>query len=568
MNAPTLFSLSAQQVTNCKNVHVNAENMPQNVVESLTLHMSAASLVDFIDSQKGIQEIYQSFSLDGFQKFYLHLHKVLEKRLLPATHKKLNKEKSKFSRYINNYSAKQHSAIRFYYFLVFSLGLLNEYVDKLNLPLGIQFFFSKFGYYIFSDLPFPVPKLIPKWNDILPQDVDTRALFYTENFFFSKKKLLVDNDEEQHFFTLIIRMSNSFVNFRNHEVLAYGFELLSLEPIHVKAETRNYYLYIYGMLAVVLARIHTELSICLGFLEKAKLMASICSQKLDILFYQQQIFYFYNVYNRETLAFEKIFKSVPMKSEFYKQTFVLHFESTIYKTENYLCQALCLKTFGTRDDLPFLSSVIRQTLSILKEEKRFVYKCLATDQLHETEFEKNLIFLEIYIVCVERVGRCTVFYSLREKLRCFALQLTNHSHFLKCFLNHITQPHFYNVHYFDREMDICHKILKGKSRMVETEQWGNVCFTLFLMFEILGKQNALAIDWLENAEKNYKINNSPRLPVCLHYKNKDIKFTTVSHETTPQTVDISKLLKENIKIATLIKLGIISIDYTQKTEFL
>lgn len=257
-----------------------------------------------------------------------------------------------------------------------------------------------------------------------------------------------------------------------------------------------------------------------------------------------------------------------MKSEFYKQAFVLHFESTIYKTENYLCQALCLKTFGTRDDLPFLSSVIRQTLSILKEEKRFVYKCLATDQLHETEFEKNLIFLEIYIVCVERVGRCTVFYSLREKLRCFALQLTNHSHFLKCFLNHITQPHFYNVHYFDREMDICHKILKGKSRMVETEQWGNVCFTLFLMFEILGKQNALAIDWLENAEKNYKINNSPRLPVCLHYKNKDIKFTTVSHETKPQTVDIPKLLKENIKIATLIKLGIISIDYTQKTEFL
>jgi hypothetical protein len=124
------------------------------------------------------------------------------------------------------------------------------------------------------------------------------------------------------------------------------------------------------------------------------------------------------------------------------------------------------------------------------------------------------------------------------------------------------------VHFFDREMDICHKILKGKSRMVETEQWGNVCFTLFLMFEILGKQNALAIDWLENAEKNYKINNSPRLPVCLHYKNKDIKFTTVSHETTPQTVDIPKLLKENIKIATLIKLGIISIDYTQKTEFL
>jgi hypothetical protein len=551
----------------CDFIDLSRQTVPQNVTEQLVLHMPALRLADFIDSYGGMKKIRDTFSPDGFQKFYLHFFKLYQAKLHPKTNKRMMKQNSKF-RNDHIYKIGQFDNPIIMDFCIRSLGFFKDYEEEGNSSFAFLFFYSKFCSDPVPDFRCPIPVLPDAWLNLLPQEVDTNVLPHMNDITYQKKPLVDDVCIEKQFFRRLLGMSESYVKFRNHETLAYGFELVSKQRMYSNLRRSKYFLYIFAMLSIVLARIHVELDVCLGFLEKAKALAHVCSQKLDILFYQQQIFHYYDIYNKETLAFEKIFPAVPESSHFYIQTYQFHFESTIYRIQNYLCQALCLKPYDTQKEWHAFSCLIGQMMSILTEEKKFVYKVLSTEHYNKEEFESSLIFLDMYIVCVNQVGERPTLYSLKEKIDCLALQLSNEKHYLKYFFNHISNPDFYDVHYFIREMNISRKLYEQKSGMTNTEQWGDLCFTLFLMFQILAKQPSRAVDYLEDSMENYKLNNSPRLKMCWHFKNKDVQFLTHSHAVTPKPCNVEQLLRTNSKVARLTKLGILSLEQVDKTEFL
>ena len=95
-------------------------------------------------------------------------------------------------------------------------------------------------------------------------------------------------------------------------------------------------------------------------------------------------------------------------------------------------------------------------------------------------------------------------------------------------------------------------------RMQNHERWGHVCFTLFLMFQVLVDKSNIALDWLDQAMEIYKINNSARHQTCVHFKNKTIDFVRDRNDTTSRPCEVPYLLKENKKVAELVKLGILS----------
>ena len=573
MSVPSLFTLAAKQlaIVNCDFIDLSRQHVPQHVTEQLILHMSALPLSDFIDSYGGIKKIRDTFSPDGFQKFYLHFFKIFHGKLHPKTKRKMMDQKFQFvSNHIWELGQfdKMNGGHIIMDFCIRSLGFFKDYEERDKRCFAFLFFDSKFCSDPVPAFRCPIPVLPDEWMNLLPPWVNTNVLPHMQDITYPKKPIVDDVCIEKQFFRRLLGMSEAYVNFRNHETLAYGFELVSKQRMYSNLRRSKYFLYIFAMLSIVMARIHVELDVCLGFLEKAKALAHVCSQKLDILFYQQQIFHYYSIYDRETTAFEKIFRAVPQSSKFYLQTFQFHFQSTMYRIQNYLCQALCLKPYDTQKEQHAFSCLIRQMMSILTEERRFVYKVLATEYYNEQEFESSLIFLEMYIVCVNQVGERPTLYSLKEKIECFALQLSNEKHYLKYFFNHISNPDFYDVHYFTREMNVSKMLYAEKSGMTNTEQWGDLCFTLFLMFQILAKQPSRATDWLENAIENFSLNNSPRLKVCWHFKNKDIQFLTRTHSLIPKPCNVKELLSTNSKVARLTKLGIVSLEQFDKTQFL
>ena len=573
MSVPSLFKLAAKQlaIVHCDYIDLSRQNVPQDVTERLILHMSALPLADFIDSYGGMKKIRDTFSPDGFQKFYLHFFKVFHGKLHPKTNERLRKQKFQFeSNHIWQLGRmdKMKGSLIIMDFCIRSLGFSKSYEEDGNHEFGFLFFDSKFCSFRVPDFRCPIPVLPDEWMNLLPTWVNTNVLPHMQDITYPKKPMVNDVCIEKQFFRRLLGMSEAFVKFRNHETLAYGFELVSKQGMYSNLRRSKYFLYIFAMLSIVLARVHVELDVCLGFLEKAKTWAHVCSQKLDILFYQQQIFHYYGIYDRETMAFEKLFRSVPQSSKFYLQTFQHHFKSTVYRIQNYLCQALCLKPYETQKERHAFSCFIRQMMSILTEERRFVYKVLATEYYNEKKFESSLIFIDMYIVCVNQVGERPTLYSLKEKIECLALQLSNEKHYLKYFFNHISNPDFYDVHYFTREMNVSKMLYAQKCGMTNTEEWGNLCFTLFLMFQILAKQPSRATDWLENAIENFSLHNSPRLKLCWHFKNHDIQFVSRTHTLIPKPCNVKELLSTNSKIARLTKLGIVSLEQVDKTQFL
>ena len=574
MKVPSLFTLAAQKLTmvKCDNIDMHPRSMPMQVIEKLVLFMLALPFVNFIDSYGSIKHIREKFSPDAFQKFYMHFYKLLELEPHPETKKRMLAYKEEFINnciYTTTKNGNENGSFNIVFdFCICSLGFLTGNFSFKKSTFADIFFDSKFCFINIPNLRFPVPILPPHWMIYLPKDVDTSVFPYMPAFEYKREPHVEDNCIDKQFFRRLVGMSEAYVNLRNHETLAYGFELVFREDYLQGLRRQKYYLYIYGMLSVSLARIHIDLNICLGFLEKARQLAHVHSQKLDILFYQQRIFYHHDIYDMESKAFEKIFKAVPMQSHFYKQSFLLHFECFIYKIENYICQAMCYKQYGTQKARQSFYNIIEEIASLLIEKRRFLYKCLSICQRYDNEFQKSLLFIDIYMVCVDKLGERTRHYFVNDKISCFALQLNNDTHFFRYFFNHLINSDFYDAQYFTAEMNTRKSIYCGNARNQHIERWGNTCFTLFLLFEILAGEPSRALTWLDYAKENYKKNHSSRLQVCNMYKYKHIDFKVTKNSLICKPCDIEQLLKTNKKVALYTQLGILSIVQFDKMEFI
>jgi hypothetical protein len=574
MSVPSLFGLAAKQMCLMQNekLQLGISSVPKEVVEGIVPGLDPLALSEFIASYGGMLKMKNNFSTKGFQKFYLHYWKTMEKDLHYATRKKLIQQLKDFQVEIEveihpflcevdepNMVTMRMTVLDW---CVGSLGIFNKMATSTSMSRDMEFLKSKFNQMHFSYFKMPVPSLPDELVNLLPQDVDIDLLpTLAKSTISNLTELAKDDSLQNQFFNRLLGMSEAYWFKRDHELLAYGFELLSRKDFFNSCHLQKYFLNIYGMMAESLARLKIDYSWCMSFLNMAKKFVQVPSQSLDILHYQQKIYFYWSFYPKEFMAFSKLFQYVPAKSKFSIQSFKAHFYCFIIKVENYLFQALCIKKAKEQneEDTKFQNSILNEIKTMIREKQTFVHQCLGKPQPERKEYELALLLLEVYSLCTEALQVGYLTYEAQKKIKCLSIQFTLNEHFAVFFFQHMADPELYHMFYFNNQMDVFKTTLEKMMRFKQTEHWANTCFTLFLLFEIIAKNSSCALDWLHDGEIIYKKFNASRYPMCLNFKNKTKAFTNKRINFQRKQCDLKDILKSEPTVAAYTKLGIMSI---------
>ncbi len=566
MSVPTLFTLAAHILGTLKySPKVIKTFVPKEVNEQLVLFMKGCELCDYVKSFGGIYNIYKTFSIDGFQRFYLHFLQMCEKTNFLETRNKMKLQKDDFI-VTMIYDLRNDDTEIDLNFCFRSMGFPDIFFDFKEPRFQYYFFSCKFHTYHLPYDHFPVPAIPPNWTQFLPTNVDTSVL----PFLIQPLRLKRDPPFQQftlndEFFVRLLAMVNAYTRDRHHETLAYGFELVAHQTIYQNNVLNKYYVYVYGMLAVTLSELHIEFDICSSFLVEAEHLAKICSQTLDIFYYKMRVaknFYMFDLVHE---MFFKIFDVVPMESNFYPYSLQIYFNALFVLVENNLCKALVYNHHFNEEHKKKCRSILLETRVILKRHRKFIYKCLSTDQKEEADFELYNLIIEMYMLCIDKLST-TINYFINDQLTCLALQLDRVSR-LYYFFKHLCSPFAFSVDMLMHKLETILVCQEKCCHIKFCEENGNLTFTYFLLFQIFTNKQDVALQLLEKAMECFKFNASPRYQMGLHFKQKNVNFTDDSHSFKTHPINIPRLLQTHGRIGKALKLGVISIEEYNKRHF-
>lgn len=573
---PTLLFLASRKVASMKKrvTDLDPDVLPLCVTEHIVCQMEPLPLIEFIDAEGGFFGVRKRFTTDGFQKLMLRFCILLErKNLAHSTKKKMIDLMQQFKNlypYLcyneyEDYFCKKESTHKHTNgdWALRSLGLFCnfEYASYCDESLEIQFFKCKFWKKKFG-LQFPIPVLPLEWIQLLPKHVNPKLLPSHNNSIKKQNSVFVErNCLRRSFFFRLLAMTEAFVFYRPHETLAYGFELCSNNDFFDHESMHKYYLYVYGMISVTLAMLNCEHEWCIAFMEKSLKFIKNHSQILDVLHYQQMMYSYLNWWKQEEMAFEKIFKNVPINSQFHISSFDVQIKSFISHVEMNLCKILCFNNADvkTRQDYDYKMRLLAETEFTITKKKQFFHECLTVKQIYEIHFELGLILCDIYNLCIQKIKNGPQSIISVDKLNYIAFQLAKIRDFRTIFFRCVGKPNFYDSFYFEREMGKIKEDLEKETCLVENERWAGVCLSTFLLFQTIGNEPQRAIDWLDDGCKIYEKCNSDKANICHEFKHKTTYFLKRPFISKKKKGDISLLLKEVKSVGKYTKLGVLSI---------
>ena len=561
MSVPTLFTLAAQILVTLR-YPPKVVNMPKEVNEQLVLFMKGCELCDYVKSFGGIYNIYKRFSIDGFQRFYLHFVQKCEKTNCSETKTKMKLLLDDFI-VTMIYDLRNNDTQIDLNFCFRSMGFPDIFCDFEGPRFQYYFFSCKFHVYHLPYDHFPVPEIPPNWIPFLPTDVDTSVLPVLQQPLRVRRSPVVLpltlNDE---FFVRLLAMANAYARDRHHEALAYGFNLVAHQEMYKNNVLSKYYLYVYGMLAVTLSELHIEFDICSSFLAEAENLAKICSQTLDIFYYKMRVAKNFNMFEVVQKMFFNIFDTVPMTSNFYPYSLHIYFNALFIVVENDLCKALIYKHYSNDEHKRIGRAILSKTGVLLKTNRKFIYKCLSTEQREEADFEIYNLKIEMYMLCIDKLSTGHDYY-LNDQMTCLYLQLDRVSR-LYYFFKHYCSPFGFPVDMMMHQLESILVCNEKMSHMKFCQDNGNFTFTYFLLFQIFTNKHDVALQLLEKAMECFKFNSSPRYQLGWHFKQKNLNFIYEQHSLRTDPINIPRLLQTHGRIGKALKLGVISIEEYNK----
>ena len=580
---PTLLFLASRKVATLKQKKKDFRQsaLPLELTEHVVCQLEPLPLLEYIDSQNGFFKMREKFSDDGFQKFLVRYFILLERTNLHADIRKKMTEKLEdfktmymilcYNQYEDFFCERERKhthtngdwAIR-------SLGLFDnlESQECYDQSLEIQFFRCKFWKKKFPYLRFPIPVLPKTWMELLPTTINPNML-PTVNIQSEKKEPLYErNCLRRKFFLRLLAMTQAFAYGRPHEVLTFGFELISNNQFYNHPSLQKYFLYVYSMISIMLAGLNVEYEWCVAFMKKATQFMNNHSQIIDVLHYQQMMYQYLNFFPEQETRCHKILKSVPIHSQFYISAYDVHQKSFVYMIETKLGKLLCYKNAAveTQPDRDFMFRLINDIERIITKQKQFIHKCLSVKQNYEQNFEFGLVLCDMYTLCLEKIKVGATYNIPIEKINYIALQLARFHDFRSIFFRCMGNPNVYDVFYFDREMNRVKTNIEKQCGLVNHERWAHVCFGLFILYQTIGNEPRRAFDWLEDSCNILIQCNSDRAHLCQEFKKKTALFPRKVYNKDKKVCDIVRLLTEVKKVGDYIKLGLLSIVQTDESK--
>ena len=553
---------AAHYLSKEKRIKLDSIVLPTPVIEEVACQLKSIDLTEFIFSNKSLLMLKESFSVSGFQKLLFHFFKEIQSCEFQSTHKLFLQQfedfKLAFSIYklqhITSKNASQHF-INVFDSNVAALGLNFHQLHVEHLH-EFKFFQSKFERLMLYE-KYPVPVIPSKLACYLPISIKK------ENYYPDIQELppvVIESPltPADTFFCLLTGMSEAYRFNRHPETLAYALQLINIPE---QSYSTRYYLHIYGMLAVTLAKLHVDLSWSTACLEKTGNYLDLFSQQITALHYHQQFYAASNQYLEQEILFYHLLDLVPWSSSFYNQVVQIHMCSFFKELEISFMQILCMinDNINRIENHPKKLNLQKRIKKHLIKQKKLLYLLLSQNNPNEEEIVFFFDLFNLYDLMFDKLCQPNL-ETLDQRIEILAIQFDHHFHHADHFLRYESKTRVFDYQDYQSYMEDERSKIQLHMHLRQPELWGDICFSHFLFMLIISENHTAARYMLEEAKDIYLKTNNQKHILCSLFLNKQSKFIRPCLDIEVFDFSIELFLSNHPKIAELVQLGVLTVE--------
>jgi hypothetical protein len=564
-------------------------SQPKEIAEVLACNLPPEELSDFVLTETSLKSLKQSYSIDGIQMFLLHFLKTYSRDDLPDYVKREMKVAKKsiasqcYKLSLSNKTTKrEYSKFCHIDWTFVALGCFTQFLSVgYNTELEYIFFLLKFRQQQqcirspVPHVPFCLSRLIPEQECLLDQ------LASVDEFEKNTREYRPRKTKHEEFMVCMTAIAENAWRGAHHEVLAYAALVLCNDDMLHNPYWKKYYFFVWGELAVSLAKLNMPESFSQSCLAKMKEYAVKCiSFELDSLLYEQKVASAYRHFTKEKKLMKLILSLVPKHSRFYRNSLMVHLSSRKREFENMLAFAYVVRLEETDEANAFFGFDIRQSSTAkfldliedqLAEHKQLMHKACATfkNGFKNAIFHQHLLLVQMYddVMSFMKYG-WTMKRTWRMNEACLANSTCHERHFVS-FHTKFTDEHTYK-----REMLAIKRELELQTKVVNHQTWADICFTHFLLIQTVNNNsntnnsnNSLEIleFFRQEAIKIYDFhNNHFRKVFLVDAVRHNFSLKNSSEEEDEPKIEphctIQWIIRNAPNVKKLIRLGISSAD--------
>ena len=570
---PTLVASSSRVLGAAKKLKAYAiVNQPREFVEAMASELPPEELHDFVTKEKTIEDLRKEFTIDGLQTFLLHFFKTYAMPDLPVYIKKdlkLAKKAIKWSVYnmANSHSKSLANAKHFHIDWLFpALGCFHQlYQFAFRNDSEYNFFQLKFrfkqeyGRYPQPHIPFCLSRLLPEslamLGDLaeLDEDTDINTRLYRPK-----------STKHEEFMMHMRALAESAWRGCHHEVFAYATVVLCNDDMLYHPYWKKYYFFVWGEMAVSLAKLNFAAKFSMSCLAKMKEFAEKCiSFEIDSLLYEQKVASALRDYTQEEKCFKKILGLVSKHSSFYRNSIMVHMSSKKRQIEDILMKIFAYRTCdyddfyrivreGYKEDFCETENELEKEINT---EKRLMHKfCyLIRSENKKHIFEEQLVLLRLYEVMLFRIKYSYMHQCDVNQIEAnLAKSQCHEKHFMAFLLKKI------DIDEYKNRMLLIKRELELQTKVVNHQVWANICFSHFLLLQVFAYSFETQSFLHDEAKHIYLFHGHPRAQWMTGSLINYGSFNFNKDDSVEPHCTIQWIIRNTPKVKQFIHLGIAS----------
>jgi hypothetical protein len=566
------------------------KNIPPQIQQLIIPFYKGAALADFIDLHEGILNLKNKYCSndDIFQHFLLDFFLELENDdLHPTSLARLSKQYLKFKTelqikkvwFINKKNKKMFVNVTEFDWVTRALGFEKNVLPQI-LPTRSEqkvFFLIKFNVkaciyrYPIPEVPFLLKEFVPVIPDYSFVDGFFLPLTHTETF--QREEYSEPHPEpdalSEKFFMRLAALAKCLQRDAIHEALAFVAELLGRGDFSASPFLKKFFIHVWGNFAVCLAKLHIGYSIIYSCLAECEKCMVFESDRLDLLYYRQQVYALLGNYSMEKICFETILERVPRRSRFFKQSFSTHVQCFFHFIEDLILELHVMEKIG--EDAKTLDDRKELIFSIIQKLRRLVHSFFAKEGYGQNDFPKIFNIFDVISVYEIVVQIMLGIHSAQDdsvttKLECIYQRLKNSDLSIEIFLESfvIVSADLMTL------LDDCHDIVKTEAHSNTPPVWGNCMFTMAIMEKFINENESGSTHYATEARLIYEKTDSYRTNLLLDFmycttkSEKKFKVPEFSSIKVIPQFDIVKAFQLEPLIPQLVFFGIESLKRFDK----
>ena len=539
-----------------------ATEQPPALIEATACHLPPEELLDFLKLNNYSAGLMKALTTDGFQRFLLHLLKTIENDKLPLNLRRdFKTELAKLNMDVHDFNTDVEKSKKPFVWFIAALGCFGRFVQFVYHNIYEHAFYLLKFRERQGNMRYPIPQVPKVFLRIVPQNdcLELPNLGPTVTPFLCAYKNPLDFRE--HFFLLLCAFQEARWRGCHHEVFAYAMHIMSEEKFMNDPLLQKYQLHLWGGLSVSLAKIHTPEVYALSCLAKTKSFVKCFSNVIDVLLLKQQVMAAFQQYAVEDACFRDMMELVPMSSNFFRQSVIIHMSCQTKKLEDTLLELWSRKkrisTEGLENSKAFGRLAVTFEKECLKHKRWMHMLCGKTDCLaYVKTYEQQIFLMDLFI---ELGRRCYNLGGNDVELKRIIFNLSDQHSQLKPLLQFVTQEISFEQYY--TTMHCTKQAIQKQTKTMEPLAWADVCYMQLIAFKLFRnvEPEVCSSEFYEDAHKIYKHNEHPRAErLETHYRDKRDYRPRAFQDNINHFCSIMWIAKTAPRVGKLIRHGVSS----------